>query len=106
MPRKKKETTPAPDQTPDNGAGQAAQPPDKAAAVREALAAGMASRPDILAFVRQKYGMEISPNYVSVVTSKARAKAKRTTATQPAAKEPMQNGGWADAGGPGRAGRA
>ena len=52
MPRKKKETAPAPDQTSDNASGQIAQQPvDKAAAVREALAAGIASRPDILALL-------------------------------------------------------
>src|SRR5262245_5909550 len=105
MPRKKKEAGPAPRQTPDqpaDGGGQAAQPLDKAGAVREALAAGIRSRQDILAHLRQKYGMEVSPNYVSRVTSKSkRGKAgkKPTPATpqeaaaQPAARAPARNGG-------------
>jgi hypothetical protein len=101
MPGKKKEAAAAPgqahDQAADNGAGQAAQrPPDKAGAVREALAAGVRSRQDIIAHVRNQYGMEISPNYVSRVTSKARkgkASQKRTPAARPAAKAPARDGG-------------
>src|SRR5207247_1253630 len=77
MPRKKKGAAAAPqrahDQTASNGAGQAGQrPPDKAGAVREALAAGIRSRQHIIAHLRDKYGMDVSPNYVSVVTSKTR----------------------------------
>jgi len=106
MPRKKKAAAPAPgrahDQAVDNAAGQAAQPLDKAGAVREALAAGIRSRQDILAHVRRKYGMEVSPNYVSRVTSKSkRGKAGKKptpaapqgTAAQPAARAPARNGG-------------
>src|SRR5262249_5060020 len=81
MARKKQQDTGAGTDQTSTGTGSATVPADKTQAVKLALRDGLKSPTAIANHVRTKYGMDITPNYVSVIKgemkkSKKKGKAK------------------------------
>jgi len=73
----------AADNTQQAGGGEAQRPADKAHAVRAALKEGLTSPTKIAKHIQEKYGMSITPNYVSVIkgqTKGRRGKGKKKQA--------------------------
>ena len=50
-----------------NGTGQAATPKNKTEAVKLAIAGGLTSPTEIVAHVKERYGLDVTPNHVSMI---------------------------------------
>jgi hypothetical protein len=78
--KKQQDTGAATDQTAAGGiagTGSATMPGDKTQAVKLALRDGLRSPTEIAKHVRSKYGMDITPNYVSVIKGKMKKSKKK-----------------------------
>jgi hypothetical protein len=51
----------------DTGTGQAATPKNKTEAVKLAIAGGLTSPSEIVAHVKERYGLDVTPNHVSMI---------------------------------------
>lgn len=61
--------------------------------VKEAIAEGLDKNPDIVAWVKQKYGLDIVPNYISMIKGKMKKGTGKATTRKPrATRQPSGNG--------------
>jgi hypothetical protein len=60
-----------------NGTGQAATPKNNTEAVKLAIAGGLTSPTEIVAHVKERYGLDVTPNHVSMIKGNLKKRKKK-----------------------------